>query len=49
MNEFDAESSSVIRGNLMRLAHQMGTDVEGVVSWLASTYSPDEALSTLLS
>lgn len=32
----------------MRLARQMDTDVEGVVSWLAGAYEPQEALRLLL-
>jgi hypothetical protein len=43
-----AESNSRIQGNLMELARETGTDVESVVSWLASAYSPDEAFSRLL-
>jgi hypothetical protein len=34
--------------NLKQLAHQKGTDVEGVVSWLAISYNPAEAMNKLL-
>ena len=33
---------------LKQLARQTGTDVEGVVSWLAFSYNPAEAMSRLL-
>jgi hypothetical protein len=41
-------SLNEIRNRLMTLARETGTDVEGVVSWLASSYSPNEAFEKLL-
>jgi hypothetical protein len=43
-----AESSTRIRHNLRQLAHQTGDDVEGVVAWLASSATPEEAMGRLL-
>jgi hypothetical protein len=37
-----------VQRRLRQLARDTGTDVEGVVSWLAATYDPDEAMTTLL-
>lgn len=37
-----------ILDRLKQLARQTGTDVEGVVSWLAISYNPAEAMSRLL-
>ena len=37
-----------IQHKLMRIAHDAGVDVEGVVWLLAQSYSPDEALHKLL-
>ena len=34
--------------NLKRLARETSTDVEGVVAWLGSSYSPVEAMRKLL-
>lgn len=44
----DAERNAEIRRSLMQLARQTGTDVEGVVSWLASSHNPEEAMNLLL-
>ncbi|MGH3494472.1 MAG: hypothetical protein ACRDQ1_14735 [Sciscionella sp.] len=43
-----AGSMPDIQRQLRQLARATGTDVEGVVSWLAATYDPGEALTALL-
>jgi hypothetical protein len=50
MRQFTANvaSNREILCKLMHLARQEQTDVEGVVSWLASSGNPEEALATLL-
>lgn len=44
----NAEMGAEIQRRLMVLAHRQNTDVEGVVSWLASSYNPEDALGELL-
>lgn len=44
----DAGPNAEILLNLMQLARQTGTDAEGVVSWLAASYDPEQALDMLV-
>lgn len=48
MESTAAASRTGVQDRLKELARQNGTDVEGVVAWLASTHSPEDALGTLL-
>ena len=48
MTNVGAEPNTKILHNLKQLARQRGTDVEGVVSWLAVSHNPGDALKELL-
>lgn len=44
----ESNAAVLVLRNLKQLAHQTSTDVEGVVAWLESSYSPVEAMHKLL-
>jgi hypothetical protein len=48
MTNEGAETNAKILHNLKQLARQRGTDVEGVVLWLAVSHDPGDAMNELL-